>query len=132
MEPQAPPAKKVRSAAQINAFERCLKAREEAILKKHSPATVTQAEPEPEPEPTESEGVPAVMEQGPQAMEEDKDEGYMYFDFDPESMYEKMAEARAEITQLREAVSDLTGRHDELHGSFQKHGVRQANALNFV
>ena len=134
-----PPAKKPGSEARIAAFERARAAREANMRAKWqaeqdaAPAVVALPEPmeqdEPEPEPV---APPAPMAAAPMVLQEEQD----YVDFDVEGfrndLYEKLDGALAEVKQLREHMTGISSKQEELQSSWQKHGVRASNMLNFV
>lgn len=143
-----PATKKPRSEAQIAAFEKARKAREDNLRKKFAAEAAAQRpttpEPEPEPEHGDSEesapqpqpSVPAQKEQQPSPMEVEQEHESEIVDFDPESfrneLYEKLHAANAQIEELKKHVHGVRSQQEELQSSWQKHGVRTSNMLNFV
>jgi uncharacterized glyoxalase superfamily metalloenzyme YdcJ len=135
-----PAKKKPRSESQIAAFEKARKAREDNLRrkfeaeKKPEPVieTVTEEEEEKEDEPM-PQAAAAVTVQQQQPKQEDQHE---YIDFDPESfrneLYDKLHAANEEIKALKEHVHGVSSKQEELQSSWQRHGVRSNNLLNFV
>jgi hypothetical protein len=142
-----PPAKKARSQAQIDAFEKAKKCREQAIIKKHleSQKAKEPEKPEPEPEPEDAmdvqeqkEPVSAVKPQQlstpvqePQVLQQDQEE-YEYVSFDPDELRGQLQSTQEELKALRETVQGLHGKQSDLESTWQQHNVRSANMLNFV
>jgi hypothetical protein len=148
MSQEGPPAKKPRSQAQILAFERARKCRDEAIIKKHLDSQKGKApeKPEPEPEPEQEpedamdvqEPVSAVKPQQlstpvqePQVLQQDQEE-FEYVSFDPDEIRGQLQSTQAELQALRETVQGLHGKQSDLESTWQQHNVRSANMLNFV
>ncbi len=138
-----PKAKRERTPKQKEAFERMLAAREEAILAKHRKAAEPEKPPAPPSPVTEGQHEDSASEQAsepaseqeeprpePPAVQQEDDAEY--YDFDPESVYEKLSAHQAEVKALKEQMAALSGRHEELHSDFRTHGVRVANGINFV
>lgn len=140
MEQQGAP-KRQRTAAQKDAFERCLRAREAAIVEKfkasQKPVTPPLSpSPEPEAEPAAEEPAPTpAVEAAPAAptpaaapaMAPVEEPEYELMDAD--SFYDSLAQARHEINQLKETVSGLNGRYEELA---QKKEESPYMNINFV
>ena len=135
-----PALKKPRSEAQIAAFEKARKAREDNLRKKFqaeavekAPATAESTIPEGR-EDEDDDHSAASMACEPGAVAQ-KDE-HEYIDFDPESfrneLYEKLHAANEEIKALKEHVHGVSSKQEELQTSWHKHGVRTNNMLNFV
>lgn len=132
------PIKKARSQAQVAAFERCLAAREKAILAKHanSPAVETAAVSEPVPEatqpppvPEQDQAPPAAAPTPPAAPPAQEDE-FEFFDAD--HLVNEIADTRREILAMKDALAQLNSQHQELDDTFKAHRVKQAHSLNFV
>lgn len=144
-----PTTKKQRTPAQLAAFEKCRKSREEAIIAKYNNAKQT-----PVPE-TADESPEAVTEHAPvtstvtvaeptgakpmdrvavatehlPSFEEDDRE---FVDFDPDEFKTGLTETRAELNALKAQLEELQGSHKDLHSTFTSHGIKQAHMLNFV
>ncbi len=156
---EAPPTKKPRTEAQKAAFERARKAREANIIKKHMQLTEGTVDPfkgtlkeqsdtardEAQPSGTvPSEQVieqphpaapPVLEESQPMEVTQEEDE-HDYIDFDPEELKTQLHSTKKEVQELaaamKLALADLQGKHESLETSWQQHGVKTANMLNFV
>ena len=158
--------KRPRTQAQIDAFEKARKTREDNLRKKFKAEQEAQSSsavksdepviehevalpPEPESEEPESEEPeseeevaqdksvakkPAKRAASRETVAAHIDDEFI--DFDPEAFrsefFGKLDEAHNEIAQLKEHISGLNNKHEELQTSWQKHGVRTSNMLNFV
>jgi hypothetical protein len=144
IETQAQPAaKKPRSAAQQAAFEKCRQARMEATKRKLiesgqlvEPPVVQQDDTAMEEQEEEYDEPPVAQvkqvkkKQQQQPVEDDSE--YMTVDFDPEDVYKRMEAYQSELSQLKQHVHGLHGRHESLEGEFKQYGVKQAYETNFV
>ena len=137
-----PPAKKPRTEAQIAAFERARAAREANLRSKWQaeqdavPAATPAALPmeQDEPAAVSEPVVPAPpLAAAPVVVQEEVQD---YLDFDPDSfkneLYDKINSALDEVKQLREHITGVASKQEELQSSWQKHGVRSNNLLNFI
>jgi hypothetical protein len=147
-------AKKPRSEAQINAFEKARAAREANLRKKfeaeqqaakaEAPAAPPKEEAKQDPQeppsspassPVYSNSATPEAAVSPQKKQESDDSGDETFDVDAfraqcvESVYSQFAD---QFEELKESLTGVRKRQDELSNDFTKHQVRTHNALNFV
>jgi hypothetical protein len=133
-----------RTEAQIAAFEKARKTREASLRLKFQAEQAAKTPPPPtvveETEPVHEDEVAEEREQEEAAIGPDKSSVTVpeddTIDFDPDAfrteLYGKLDEAHKHISELREHITGLNSKHDELQSSWQQHGVRAANSLNFV
>ncbi len=136
-----PKVKRERTQQQREAFERCLAAREAAVLAKHaakkeggaptpSPAPPTPAPALAEPTPPEPVSTP-VSTPGADMDVADDDDDYDYITFDMDQYDSHVNSTKAELKAMREELDRLRNDHSELHGTFQEHRITSRNQLNF-
>jgi hypothetical protein len=140
-------AKKPRSQAQIDAFEKARAARENNLKRKwqaeqeaqkqHVPEPEQEVKPEEEQQPVDTEAeTPPTTPVAPSKAVSQQEDDHDIIDFDPDSfrdeLYEKLHATTEELKQLKEHVHGLKSKHEELESSWHQHGVRSAHALNFV
>ena len=66
-----------------------------------------------------------MTQQMPEPMEE-------YEDWDPSELTGQVADTLRELGEMRAAMAELRGNHDQLHDSFRTHHIAKAHNLNFV
>jgi hypothetical protein len=60
------------------------------------------------------------------ATQQHEDAEYEVFDLDPQQVLNKLQSYEQQLGELKEHVSGLSGKHDELDQAWKKHGVSQA------
>jgi len=147
MEVNQPPAKKPRTQAQVDAFEKARKVREENLRKKFQKEqeqekakeeahdeemheqedTSTLQTPVAAPTTTTTVTVePPLPSPLPQVQEDDSE------DVDVSELFNVLYKTQDELQKLKESFSDISSKHNKLEESFQTHQVARHNSLNFI